>query len=101
MMSPWLFDFAYRGCVLGRQGGLSLWHGVKRDVTADSTLNHIIFLQVKKSERVVQTDGERQTLSLRYSGIFLFSTTSSHFIALRCYHNLSKGVTDSFTFAAI
>lgn len=67
MMSPWLFDFAYRGCVLGRQGGLSVWHGVKRDVTADSTLNHIIFLQVKKSERVVQTDGERQTLSLRYS----------------------------------
>lgn len=80
-MSPWLFDFAYRGCVLGRQGGLSVWHGVKRDVTADSTLNHIIFLQVKKSERVVQTDGERQTLSLRYSGIFLFSTTASHFIA--------------------
>lgn len=58
-----------------------MWHGVKRDVTADSTLNHIIFLQVKKSERVVQTDGERQTLSLRYSGIFLVSTTASHFIA--------------------
>lgn len=56
-----------------------MWHGVKRDVTADSTLNHIIFLQVKKSEGVVQTDGERQTLSLCYSGIFLFSTTASHF----------------------
>lgn len=32
-----------------------MWHGVKIDVTADSTLNHIIFLQVKKSENVAQT----------------------------------------------
>lgn len=36
-----------------------MWHGVKIDVTADSTLSHIIFLQVNKSENVVQIDGSR------------------------------------------
>lgn len=39
-----------------------MWHGVKIDVTADSTLNHIIFLQVNKSENVVQIDGERHII---------------------------------------
>lgn len=84
MMSPWLFDFAYRGCVLGRQGGLSVWHGVKRDVTADSTLNHIIFLQVKSQK------GLRQTFSLCYSGILLFSTTSPQVIAGVFFKRLSQ-----------
>lgn len=74
MMSCWLFDFVYRGCVLGRQGGFSVQRGVKIDVTADSTLIHIIFLQINKSENVVQIDGGRLFI------FFFFFTFSSQFM---------------------
>lgn len=61
MMSSWLFGFAYRGDVWGRQGGFPVRHGLEIDVTADSTLNHIVFPRINKSENV-QIDGERHTV---------------------------------------
>lgn len=92
MMSSWLFDFAYRGGVWGRQGGFPVRHGLEIDVTADSTLNHIVFPRINKSENV-QIDGERHTVLSFWNaalGNFFFFFTSFSQSYLNIFRMLSN-----------